>query len=273
MIFNSHLSCCGYNDSRQYDADEIVAFIRDWIQTGSGPFTLESGTPFIHVGDFNLVGYRQQLTTLTDGDIDGNVQWGSDFSLDWDTTALSDVFSIHTSERMGYTWRRDYSSFSPGKLDYILYTDSVLDTGKHFILNTLTMSDAELVANGLDLNDTYYASDHLPRVFDIAGFRNLSAESEYTVPEKIILNPAFPNPFNSVTTFRFEVPVVARHVSPLQLHIYDITGRLMESLTIESNMGGLQEIQWNASNYSTGIYFAELTLESHREIQKLIYLK
>jgi endonuclease/exonuclease/phosphatase family metal-dependent hydrolase len=273
LIFSSHLSCCANNDSRQYDADEFVAFMREWIQTGNGPFALESETPFIHVGDFNLVGYRQQLTTLTNGDIYDETTFGSDFPLDWDSTALSDVFSVQTAERMGYTWRRDYSSFSPGKLDYILYTDSVIDTAKHFILNTLTMSAEDLSANNLESGDTYNASDHMPRVLDIASVHSLYAEQESAIPGKFIQYPPYPNPFNSFVKIRFSFPEGIIHELPLQIRIYSITGRLMETLPIENKRGGLQEIQWNASENSSGVYFAEISDGNHREIRKLIYLK
>jgi hypothetical protein len=68
---------------------------------------------------------------------------------------------------MGYTWRSDGSSFNPGKLDYIFYSDATIDTGRHFTLNTLALEEATLTEYGLDWDDTQEASDHLPRVFDI----------------------------------------------------------------------------------------------------------
>ena len=271
MILNSHLACCSNNDGRQYDADQITAYLRDWIQTGSGPFTLDSETPFLHVGDLNLVGYRQQLTTLTDGDIEDESTFGSDFLPDWDTTALSDVFSVSTSERMGYTWRRDYSSYSPGKLDYILYTDSVIDTGKHFILNTLSMSEEALLANNLESGDTFSASDHLPRVLDISGIRELTAESDAPLPASFKLHPPFPNPFNASVTIRFDFRT--EYQKDITLSIFDIQGRLVQTLVFGSSESGKNEITWNASGNPSGLYFAELSIGNQREIIKLVYLK
>ena len=42
---------------------------REWVQNNTGPFEIDYGTPFIHVGDFNYVGYRQQVETIRIGDI------------------------------------------------------------------------------------------------------------------------------------------------------------------------------------------------------------
>tara|TARA_B100001971_G_scaffold150948_1_gene140050 strand:+ start:37 stop:699 length:663 start_codon:yes stop_codon:yes gene_type:complete len=69
---------------------------------------------------------------------------------------------------MGYTWRSDASGFNPGKLDYILYTDSVLEPVKHFVVNTLAMSAEDLSFYDLESEDTNQASDHLPRLMDIS---------------------------------------------------------------------------------------------------------
>ena len=167
FFINSHFSCCDADDNRQEQVDELMGFVRD-LKNGLGPFTLEYGTPIVHVGDFNLVGHRQQLTTLTDGDIVDEASYGIDFLPDWDDSPLTDLFSRQTHIRMGYTWRNDNSEYNPGKLDYILYTDSVLEPVKHFVLNTLAMSEEDLSFYDLESEDTNQASDHLPRLMDIS---------------------------------------------------------------------------------------------------------
>ena len=167
LIVNSHLSCCANNEDRQQQVDEFLSVWREWISNENGPFNLEDETPFVHVGDFNFVGYRQQVETIRIGDVVDENEYGEDFLPDWDNTAVVDLFSRHTHKRMGYTWRSDGSSFNPGKLDYIFYSDATIDTGRHFTLNTLAMEEATLMEYGLEWDDTQEASDHLPRVFDI----------------------------------------------------------------------------------------------------------
>ena len=105
---------------------------------------MEPGTPFVHVGDFNYVGYRQQVETIRAGDIENEEEYGNDFLPDWDSTEIVDLISRHTHKRMGYTWRSDGSSFNPGRLDYVFYSDATIDSGKHYVLNTLAMDELAL---------------------------------------------------------------------------------------------------------------------------------
>ena len=63
--------------------------LREWRLNDNGPFDLPEGTPMFHVGDFNFVGYREQIETVTAGDIQDEAAYGIDYPLDWDGTALS----------------------------------------------------------------------------------------------------------------------------------------------------------------------------------------
>ena len=90
LIFNSHLSCCANNEDRQQQVDEFASTWRDWVQSDSGPFEIEPGTPFVHVGDFNYVGYRQQVETIRIGDIENEEQYGNDFLPDCDSSLGSE---------------------------------------------------------------------------------------------------------------------------------------------------------------------------------------
>ena len=85
---------------------------------------------------------------------------------------------------MGYTWRKDGSSFNPGKLDYVFYSDATIDTGKYFILNTLAMDDISLNNYELQWEDTQNASDHLPIVFDITINNEVGIEKEPILPNQ-----------------------------------------------------------------------------------------
>ena len=162
LLLNTHL--LPFNDEMsQEDADELIMRLRAW-RSGDGPFELPSNTPIVHVGDFNLAGSSGLLKTLRDGDISDEAKFGNDFLPDWDGTALTDLNSRQTGLRVGFTTSRGRAS----KLDYVFYTDSVVELGNHYILNTTAMSPTELAASGLEAQDTDLASDHLPRVVDIA---------------------------------------------------------------------------------------------------------
>ena len=268
IIFNSHLACCDNDESRQYDADEFVSNWRDWRENDNGPFTLTEGTPFVYVGDFNLVGYRQQLTTFTEGDIEDENTFGDDYSLDWDNTSIADLFSRHSHIRMGYTWRRDNSSFSPGKLDYVLYTDSVLDTSKHFVFNTLTMDSASLAEYGLEAMDSYNSSDHSPRVLDIKIPADVEI-GEAVVPKNIKISAPYPNPFNPQTAIQIEL----NENMHLYAAVFDINGRVVKQLINGYLQKGNHEITFNNKGLTSGIYFIRIEGEGIQHTSKVVLLK
>ena len=274
LIFNSHLSCCDNDEDRQQQVDEFSSLWRDWIKEESGPFELEEGTPFIHLGDFNYVGFSQQVETIKNGDIINESDYGSDFLPDWDSTGIVDLFSRQTHKRMGYTWRKDGSSFNPGKLDYIFYSDASIDTGKHYILNTLAMDQGTLDNYNLQFDDTQEASDHLPLVFDIVVSSNVGVKDNDVLPTLIKIYPNYPNPFNPITTIQYYIS----KDELVKINIYDIVGRNIKSLFTERQAAGKHSLLWNATNdagkkVSNGMYFYTIQAGEYKIIEKMLLLK
>ena len=124
-------------------------------------------------------------------------------------------------------------------------------------------------------NCNIYVSDRSNGLF-VVDFPECGADlgfvSAVPNPQSFQLHAAFPNPFNPITTIRFEIPSVeTRHAVSLQ--IYDITGRLIETLIDEELGPGYNTIQWNANNFSSGVYFVRLEAGSFHNTQKVILLK
>ncbi len=88
-------------------------------------------------------------------------------------------------------------------------------------------------------------------------------------PKSFQLYNPYPNPFNPTTTIRFSV--VRQH--DVFLQVFDIIGRLIETLIDGKMEPGTHEITWNAQSYSAGIYFVRMTSGHNRQVQKLILLK
>ena len=163
-LFNAHLSCCEDEIARQREADSFVSFLREQ-RFDEG--TLDANTPFLMAGDLNLVMKQQPLNTLMGGEI-VYTAFGDSMAPDWDGTWLSDALPRHSHQGMSYTWRSDYSYYWPGRLDFGLYTDSVMTLEKAFVIDTESMDSATLEREGLLKKDTKNASDHLPIVFDFS---------------------------------------------------------------------------------------------------------
>lgn len=165
LLAGAHLFCCTNDTGRQAEADRIMALLRDAKSPG-GTLTVPAGTILAVAGDLNLVGAARQLVTLRTGDILDEASFGPDFGPDWDGSPLTDLVSSQTEKRFAYTWRSDTSTFAPGRLDFCIYSDSVVSIANHFILYTPEMSAAQRSLYGLQANDVTTVSDHLPHTAD-----------------------------------------------------------------------------------------------------------
>ncbi len=182
-LVSLHMKCCGsiggFEDvRRQRHADANVNWLRDLREAG-GVETIPAGTPVVIAGDYNLVGGVQPLRTMLTGDIFDEIAYGPDSPPDWDGSELLDVFPRHQAGPATYTWRSPGSSFAPGRLDFVLTTDSVVRVAKSFVFNTADLSAGELAMYGLQATDTENTSDHLPIVVDLViGTEPVVADSD-----------------------------------------------------------------------------------------------
>ena len=170
LLINAHLPAGSNDEGREDEIDNIMAFIRDAKAPG-GELELVPQTPIIIVGDMNLVGFAQQLETFLTGNIVQTSQYGQPFDPDWDGTDLGDLIPRHPSEPHYFSWYNAGSSFSPGRLDFFIYTDYVVEARTNFILFTPWMPADTLAAYNLEPEDATTVSDHVPVVGD---FRVLS---------------------------------------------------------------------------------------------------
>jgi hypothetical protein len=89
------------------------------------------------------------------------------------------------------------------------------------------------------------------------------------IPSQFRLHQNYPNPFNPVTTVKFEIPKKT-HV---KLIVYDIMGREVEVLADGIMNPSAYSVKWNASRFSSGIYFCRLITEGYTETRKMMLIK
>ena len=92
---------------------------------------------------------------------------------------------------------------------------------------------------------------------------------DFGIPQTFVLYPSFPNPFNPITTIKFSVETF----HAMSLRIFDITGRVVETLLNGEIPVGNHEITWNASRQPSGVYIVQLSNGKSVQTQKLILLK
>lgn len=97
------------------------------------------------------------------------------------------------------------------------------------------------------------------------GIRNIST----VIPPAYSLYQNYPNPFNPKTNIRY---CITKN-SFVKLVILDVLGREVENPVNENQSAGIYEATWDASKYSSGIYFYRLITEGFSETKRMIVIK
>jgi len=79
----------------------------------------------------------------------------------------------------------------------------------------------------------------------------------------------YPNPFNPSTNIKFDVP----KSGVVNLKIYDMLGREVNTLVNGFRNAGTYEVNFNAGNISSGIYFYRLQYNGLVMTKKLMLIK
>ncbi len=98
---------------------------------------------------------------------------------------------------------------------------------------------------------------------------DVAVSDNHDISSKFILNPAYPNPFNSGTTISYSL----NSASFVELSIYNLKGQLVDCICKEKQNSGRYSYTWNPDSISTGIYFIKLTADNYADIKRCIYLK
>ncbi len=96
-----------------------------------------------------------------------------------------------------------------------------------------------------------------------------TTEVDLGVPAEFALYQNHPNPFNPSTVIAYQLPVRG-HVT---LKIYDILGKEAAILVNEMKEPGIYEVDWNASQFTSGVYFYHLQVGEYTAIKKLLLMK
>ncbi|MBU0474984.1 MAG: exo-alpha-sialidase [Bacteroidetes bacterium] len=94
------------------------------------------------------------------------------------------------------------------------------------------------------------------------------------LPTEYSLSQNYPNPFNPSTTIKYSIPKDVRgEKQEVRLMVYDILGREVATLVNKNQKAGIYEVQFDASNLTSGVYFYKLQSGSFMESKKMVLLK
>ena len=138
-----------------------------------------------------------------------------------------------------------------------VYPDDVWDED-HFEFEKLAVSDGGSIVSDWNNWGEHFLVDN--RIADICNDIH---------PSEFILHPSIPNPFNPETRISFSLP----EASEVSLVVYDVQGREVATLINGWRPAGMHEVTFNASDLTSGVYFARLTAGDFTQTQKLLLIK
>ena len=141
--------------------------------------------------------------------------------------------------------------------------DPVFSTDYRSIYSTILERWFELPESDNILNGSFSELDFIPE--SVA----TSTETNGTIARKFKLNQNYPNPFNPSTVISFTLP----EASPVELNVYDITGRKVRTLLNQTLPAGEQNINFDASSLPSGIYIYRIVTPSATLSRKMTLIK
>lgn len=284
-IFSVHLKASSGSDNEQKRLAEVnkLRAVTDYLPQGSY---------YLALGDFNLYGsfepaYQRLLDTSGPGylidpiNAPGNWHNNSSFAYLHTQSTRTTTFP-DGGVPGGLDDRFDFILISPfvknpGGITYLegSYTNYGND-GNHF--NLALNSGSNSVVSSSMANAITFSSDHLPIFADFV-FENITSVSDgEIIAEDFRLYQNYPNPFNPSTKIKFSVPAVkdanlAASSTNVTLTVYDLLGRKVATLLNERKSAGTYEVEFNADDLPTGIYFYKLSAGKFRVTKKMILLK
>jgi len=136
--------------------------------------------------------------------------------------------------------------------------------------NCETVSGCDWVADSVDYTAAFFNSmDDCIEACFLA-----SNDVINQLPHAFNLYNNYPNPFNPVTTLRYDLPEDAL----VNITIYDIMGRIVRTLINSQQNAGFKSIQWNATNdagspLSAGLYLYKIQADNLVQTRKMVLLK
>jgi hypothetical protein len=121
----------------------------------------------------------------------------------------------------------------------------------------------------LSTNNKYYKYYEIPVKLHVIPSTSISSQIDM-IPQKFSLFQNYPNPFNPKTMIKYQLPIT----NYIDLSIYNILGQKVLTLVSQKQKAGYYQVEWNASGFSSGIYYYQLnTDEGFAQAKKLLLIK
>jgi len=229
---------------------------------GGRSVQLTTDIGYIITGYTNSFGLGNADVWLIKTDSLGNVLWTKTFG----GVDLDGGFSVLQNTDGGYDIMGVTASFSIGSLDaWLIETDSFgnkLWTDTFGGIGTDEAVSFQQITNGgfiiVGRTESFGAGDYDAWLIKTTpNVSNMEPNTDLLISD-FSLQQNYPNPFNPNTKISWQSPVGGWQT----LKIYDVLGNEIATLVDEYKPAGSYEVEWNARNYPSGVYFYQLLVSS-----------
>jgi len=278
-----------------YNEGVIDAMIRQPYDNARRPYASNTipGKIFLTNYDYgkNGIAYKDIVYTNTDNKSTWNNGWtyrndGVDiekcsdditngYNIGWTETGEFTTYTVNVTQSGSYKVNLRAAVSNAGgyigmrwdEKDQVLVPLS--QTGGWQSWGTTTLGTVDLTAGMhlLTLNQ-YFGGFNLNYV-DVAYSGPISSVGGETIPVQYSLKQNFPNPFNPTTTIRYQIPT-NEFVS---LKLYDLLGKEVVTLVSDEKLQGEHSVQWNASDFPSGVYYYTVRAGNFSSTKMLMLLK
>jgi hypothetical protein len=137
----------------------------------------------------------------------------------------------------------------------------------------IAVDDSHTVAFGLvmggSLAELQQHADIMDTIYNTEVVVGIEDFMSNVIPTKFSLAQNYPNPFNPTTTIIYGL----RERTIVELKVYDVLGREIETIVNGEQNAGYYEIEFDASRLASGIYFYRLQAGNFIETKKMLLLK
>jgi hypothetical protein len=127
----------------------------------------------------------------------------------------------------------------------------------------------DLYAAGIFTTAGGVNANHIAKYSCNSSLLNTDGNQNKTLPRAYELSQNYPNPFNPSTTINYSLP----EATLVKIVVFDVLGREVKILLNEYSPAGNHQITFNASEFSSGIYFYKIITEHFSAYKKMILIK
>lgn len=269
----------------------------NWALCSNGLPSYVYSVPFVFFKDTICFAYVEELP------VEGRLYYSLNYGQSWDSVSNSGIYvrpvsvsynstfnklylsilgGIFTSTNSGFNWISSNTGLpaNPNVTSFFMNGDTIYTSLKGSGIYKSTVQSSVWTSFNDGLKNLYVNSIYGDKNYLYAGVNSngvyrrrtnilTSLNNTNEISYRYSLFQNYPNPFNPRTNIRFAVA----KLSDVKIVIYDLSGKEVEVLVNEQLQAGTYLTDWNASNYSSGVYFYKIQAGDFSETKRMLMIK